>query len=263
MKQGPLKKTCIILFWLLLWQLVSLLVHNSVMLVGPIETAESLVRLVKTADFWKSVWYTFWRIGLGFAAASCLGILLAFLSAGHPVLREFLSPLFAALKSVPVASFVILLLVWFGSKNLSFFTAFLVVLPILYGNTLEGLLAADKKLLEMAQVFRIPFGARLRYILLPGLVPFWKSAFSLALGMSWKAGVAAEVIGQPLCSIGNRLYQAKIYLETGDLLAWTVVIILASYLAEKLFQRLLCLLPGGRTEREEKRPGAEEGEKRA
>ncbi len=239
MKSTPLKKALIILFWLGVWQLVSLLVHNNVMLVGPVETAESLVRLVRAADFWASVWYTFWRIGLGFASAACLGIVLAFFSAAHPILREFLSPFFAALKSVPVASFVILLLVWFGSKNLAFFTAFLVVLPILYGNTLEGLLAADRKLLEMADVF-----------------------FSLALGMSWKAGVAAEVIGQPLHSVGNRLYQSKIYLETADLLAWTVVIILISYLVEKLFQKFLTCLPGGKTAKEE-RSGREEGGERA
>ena len=262
MKSTPLKKALIILFWLGVWQLVSLLVHNSVMLVGPVETAENLVRLVRAADFWASVWYTFWRIGLGFASAACLGIVLAFFSAAHPILREFLSPFFAALKSVPVASFVILLLVWFGSKNLAFFTAFLVVLPILYGNTLEGLLAADRKLLEMADVFRIPFSAKLHYILLPGLSPFWRSAFSLALGMSWKAGVAAEVIGQPLHSVGNRLYQSKIYLETADLLAWTVVIILISYLVEKLFQKFLTCLPGGKTAKEE-RSGREEGGERA
>lgn len=239
-----LKKAGIILFWLLVWQLVSLLVHNSVMLVGPVETIKCLCRLVVTADFWLSIWYTFWRIGLGFLCASLLGILLAFAGAKKPILGEFLSPFFAALKSVPVASFVVLLLIWFGSKNLSFFTSLIVVLPILYGSTREGLASNDKKLLEMAQVFRIPFGAKLHYILLPGLSPFWKSAFSLALGMCWKAGVAAEVIGQPLQSIGNQLYQAKIYLETGDLLAWTVVIILLSFGVEKAFARLLRLLPG-------------------
>ncbi|MGN1021883.1 MAG: ABC transporter permease [Lachnospiraceae bacterium] len=257
MKQH-LKKAGIILFWLLVWQLVSLLVHNSVMLVGPVETAESLCRLVVTADFWISIWYTFWRIGLGFLCASLLGILLAFAGTKRPILGAFLSPFIAALKSVPVASFVVLLLIWFGSKNLSFFTSLIVVLPILYGSTREGLASTDKKLLEMAQVFRVPFGAKLHYILLPGLAPFWKSAFSLALGMCWKAGVAAEVIGQPLQSIGNRLYQAKIYLETGDLLAWTVVIILLSFGVEKAFARLLRLLPGGGAEEQKEVP--EKGE---
>lgn len=243
------KKVLIILFWLAVWQLVSLIVHNKVMLVGPIETAASLVRLVQTGEFWGSIWYTFWRVGAGFLCGSALGIVLAFLASGRQVLREILAPLFLALKSVPVASFVILLLIWFGSENLAFHTSFLVVLPILYLNTLEGLDSADRKLLEMAQVYHIPLSSKLKYIQLPAVYPFLRSAFELALGMSWKSGVAAEVIGQPLHSIGNSLYQSKIYLETGDLFAWTIVIVLLSYVLEKLFLKLLARMPGGEADR--------------
>ena len=139
------------------------------------------------------------------------------------------------LKAVPVASFVIILLIWAGNRMLSLYISALVALPLLYLNTLSGLKATDPKLLEMATVFHMPTLRRLRFIYLPALFPYLYSAFQTALGMAWKSGVAAEVIGQPLGSMGNGLYNAKIYLETGELLSWTIAIILISYLFERLF----------------------------
>lgn len=85
----------------------------------------------------------------------------------------------------------------------------------------------------------MPWRRRLLYIYLPQLQPFLLSACSVALGMSWKAGIAAEVIGIPSGSIGEQLYEAKVYLSTADLLSWTVVIVLVSVLFEKLFITLL------------------------
>ena len=110
-----------------------------------------------------------------------------------------------------------------------------MVLPIVYFNVLEGMKSTDRKLLEMAEVFAIPWGRRMRYLYLPQVKPFLLSACRTALGISWKAGIAAEVIGIPDGSIGERLYEAKIYLDTADLFAWTLVIVLLSALFEKLF----------------------------
>ena len=143
------------------------------------------------------------------------------------------------IKSVPVASFIILALIWMGSARLPLFISFLMVFPVIYGNTLQGLKSTDPQLLEMARLFRVPWARRLRYIHLPALEPFLLAGCSTALGMSWKAGVAAEVIGVVGGSIGERLYEAKIYLETADLLAWTVVIVAVSALFERLFLALL------------------------
>ena len=114
-----------------------------------------------------------------------------------------------------------------------------MVFPVIYSNVLEGIRSTDRELLEMGQVFRIPWGRRLLYIYLPHLKPFLFSACSVALGMSWKSGVAAEVIGVAAGSIGEKLYESKIYFMTEDLLAWTVVIVLISVLFEKLFLRLM------------------------
>ena len=143
------------------------------------------------------------------------------------------------IRSVPVASFVILALIWIGSDYLAVLIAFLVVLPVIYVNTRAGLLSADPKLLEMACVFHVPALYRVRMIYLPALVPYLKAGCRTALGLSWKSGVAAEVIGLPSSSIGEQLYYSKLYLDTAGLFAWTFVIIVISAVFERAVLFLL------------------------
>lgn len=229
-----LKKTGIILLWLIIWQLLSAAIHNSILMAGPIESAAALKQMILTREYWNSVLFSLLRIMGGFCFGSTVGIILALLSYRVKFMEDFLKPVISVLKAVPVASFVIILLIWAGNRILSFYISGLVVLPLIYINTLGGLNATDPKLLEMAEVFRIPGIRRLRYIYLPSVYPYLYSAFQASIGMAWKSGVAAEVIGQPLGSMGNGLYQAKIYLETADLFAWTATIVLVSFLLEKL-----------------------------
>ena len=161
-----------------------------------------------------------------------------------PAVRELLAPLVAVVKAVPVVSFIILALVWLDSRSLPLFISALMVFPPVYLNVLAGIAAADVKLLEMARVFRVPLGRRLTGIYLPAVLPYFRSAVSLALGLCWKAGAAAEVIGLPSGTIGERLYTAKVYFQTPDLFAWTAVIVAVSVLFEKLFLALVDALAG-------------------
>ena len=228
------KKLLIICLWLVFWQTSAFVVHNSIMLVGPFETLQALWRQLPSADFWRSVFGSFSRISIGFFSAFAAGILLGALAYAVPLLEEILEPFMLFLKAVPVASFIILVLIWAGSRNLSVVISFLVVLPVIYVNTIAGLKSTDWKLLEMAEVFHMPVWKRIRFIYLPALMPYLLSGCRIALGMSWKSGAAAEVIGLPEHSIGEQLYLAKIYLETTDLFAWTMVIILISAVFERL-----------------------------
>jgi len=234
-----IRKFVIIAFWLAIWQLISMFIDNSIVLVGPLDVIRALFRESITIEFWSSILYSFGKISLGFLTAFLLGILLGSFAYRFQWLKELLEPIIMIIKSIPVASFVILALIWMGSKNLSIIISFLVVFPIIYINTIAGLDSTDHKLLEMAQVFRIPIWKRIKYIYRVSLLPYLISGCKVALGMSWKSGIAAEVIGVPDKSIGERLYMSKIYLSTDELFAWTVVIILISALFEKLFLTLL------------------------
>ena len=229
----------VILFWIALWQLAAMVIQNDIIFAGPADVVRSLSLLLPSAEFWISIGHSFGKITLGFAAAFAAGIFFGSLAFRFRLLRELLEPLMLLAKSIPVASFVILALIWIGSSGLSVFISFLVVFPILYVNTIAGLESTDPKLREMALVFHVSLPRRIRFIYLPTLMPYLISSCKIALGMSWKSGIAAEVIGVPSHTIGENLYMAKIYLATPDIFAWTIVIILVSALFEKFFLQLI------------------------
>lgn len=224
---------------LIVWQLAAALLDNELLLVGPVEVAGRLLELMATWEFWQAVGFTFSRISLGFLLAFCLALLLAALGARFPVVRVLIQPYMAAVKAVPVASFIVIALLWLSGRRLSVFISFLMVLPVLYANFLQGLREADGKLLEMARVFRMSLWNRIRGIYLPALEPYCLSGCRSALGLCWKAGVAAEVIGVCGGSVGGMLYDAKVYLEIRDLFAWTLAIVLLSLGFEWVFTRCL------------------------
>ena len=228
-----LVKLLAIAFWLIVWQLASAYVGQEILLVSPVSTCRAFFRLCRTAKFYQSILGSFGRILLGFSLGAALGVLLAALSYAFRWVQALLAPVMTAIKATPVASFVILALIWISSRNLSVLMAFLMVLPITYANVLQGLHEADPKLLEMASVFRMRGVNRVRAILAPAAFPYLLAAARLSLGMCWKAGIAAEVIGQPKNSIGSALQQAKVYFNTPDLFAWTLAIILLSLAFEK------------------------------
>lgn len=230
---GWKRKTVILVFWLILWQMLSAWINKPIYLVGPMETVQALIRLAGSSSFWRAVWGSLARIGAGFGLAAVMGLLWGSLAHFAPVIKELLSPIVSLMKTVPVASFVILALIWAGAEQLALVISFVVVFPMIYLNTIAGLEATDPQLLEMAQVFHISPWDRLWQIYRPALAPYLLSACQVALGMSWKSGIAAEVIGTPEFSIGENLYMAKVFFSTDELFAWTAVVILLSFLFEK------------------------------
>lgn len=226
-------------FWLAAWQLASMAVDSRIVLVGPAEVACRLAELVCQGDFWVSMGLSLGRVVTGFGLAVVAGVALAAWASRSRVVEGLLAPLVGAVKATPVASFVVLLLMWVSSRRLSVAVSFLMAFPILYTNVLAGVRQTDPALLEMADVFGVSGWARVRTVYAAQVVPYLRAGLSLAMGLSWKSGIAAEVIGLPAPSIGIHLYDAKVYLDTPDLLAWTVVIVALSVGLEALLGRLL------------------------
>ncbi|MEE3392270.1 MAG: ATP-binding cassette domain-containing protein [Lachnospiraceae bacterium] len=230
--------------WLIIWELLARLIGQDIILVSPVRVLVRLYELVQSLGFWQSVIGSSLRILCGFIISVTLGILFAVISYSYNIIRDFLAPLVLAMRSVPVAGFIILALIWFTSDYLSIFISFVMVFPIIYTNILEGLMDTDKQLLEMAAVMRVSKFKRIRFIYCPELKPYLESALTLGTGLAWKSGTAAEVIGIPDGSIGERLYMSKAYLLTPDLFAWTLTIIFLSLLTEKIFTCLLRITLG-------------------
>lgn len=227
-----------------LWQGLAMLIGQEILLVSPVTVFMRLWTLIPQGSFWQAIGFTLIRILAGFLCAMTAGILCAALAARFIRVAELLDPLMAVIKATPVASITILILLWVSSKNLSLILSVMMVLPIIYANVKSGIANTNGELLEMTRVFRIPLGRRLRYVYVPEVLPYFRSACKISIGLCWKAGIAAEVIGIPVGSIGEKLYQAKIYLETASVFAWTLVIILLSVLFEKLFLIFLDVMIG-------------------
>ena len=235
-RKNRIANTLAVCFWLCAWQAASVCIGQKLILVSPLEVCGALLALLPTADFWQTAAFSAGRIIGGFLLALALGLALAALAAALRWVEVLLRPLMLTIKSIPVASFIILALMWLRSAgNLAVFISFLMVLPVVYTNTLAGIRETDARLLEMAAVFRVPPAKRVRYLYVPAALPYFRSACTVGLGLCWKSGVAAEVIGITSGSIGEALYTAKILFSTAALLAWTVVIVLLSLAFERLF----------------------------
>ncbi len=228
--------------WTVCWQAAALWIDSRIFLPSPLDVLQSLKGLLVSPEFFHSIAFSLGNIARGFLLGILFGSLFAVAASASEFLRTFFALPVRILQATPVASFTILALLWMDSRQLSVLISFFMVLPVIYTNVLTGILETDKELLEMAKVFRVRSHLKVRYLYLPAVLPYLVSACSLAAGLAWKSGVAAEVIGVAKNSIGNHLYQAKIYLEIPELFAWTAVTIVVSILFEQLVLRLLNLL---------------------
>lgn len=176
------------------------------------------------------------RILRGFLLALVVGVIVAALSAQFSVFKKLVAPAINVINAVPIASFTLLALMAFHSSQLAVFIAFITVMPIVFYNTIKGIENTDKKLLQMATLFDVPQYKKIFYIYFKTVAPYVVSAATVGIGFAWKSGIAAELIGVVRGTIGANLHTARIFLNTADLYAWTIAIVLLSYLMERAFR---------------------------
>lgn len=242
-------------FWLGVWQLFAFFVDrhvqgrgNELLLPYPVTVARALVRLAGSGTFWVTAAASLGRILLGLAAGTGLGVLLAWAVYRSPWADRLLSPALRVIRATPVASFILLVLLWTGKNAVPAIISGLMVLPVVWANLVRGLGETDPKLLELARAYRFSRWKTARLVYLPSLRPYFLSAVTTALGLAWKSGVAAEVLCIPRAAIGTRIYESKLYLEIPDLFAWTAVVVALSLLLEGVLRRVLARWKGGAVE---------------
>ena len=240
-----LKKAGAVLFWIALWQMAAMLVGQELILPAPLAVLRRLLALSCTGDFWLTAGTSLGRILLGFLLGTAAGTLLAALTCRVSAADAILAPVIRMARATPVASFIILALLWIGKARVPGFISMLMVLPVVWENTVTGIRETDPGLLEMAKSYRFGFWRTLGKVRIPSVLPAWRAGTVTALGLAWKSGVAAEVLCQPRLSLGTEIYYAKVYLETADLFAWTAVVILLSWGLEKGLVALVGRKGGG------------------
>lgn len=240
-----------LVFWLAVWQIAAWAVGGSfslagihlqekhLLLPGPWTVLRTLTGLVVEAEFWQAAGLTLLRVFLGLVVGGVLGALIAVLTSASVWCDRILTPLVKVIRATPVASFILLVLLWIKTGRVPGVIAALMVLPIIWGNVSKGIRQTEPMLLEMAAAYRFDAGKRLRLIYIPSVAPYFNAGVETGLGLAWKAGVAAEVLCHPKWGIGTQVYVSKLNLETPHLFAWTAVVILLSFLVESVLVRLL------------------------
>jgi len=242
---SSLKYPLAVVFWLAVWHVASEIIANTIIIVSPIVAFTRLFELVFEPHFWSAIGASLTRIISGFLLAMLAGVVTAAITANIRFLYALTLPVFNIIKSIPVASFIILAWMWMDSQNLSAFIAFITVLPIVYFNTYQGIKGTDEGLLQMARVFKVPVYKKVAHIYFPATAPHIIAAASSGLGFAFKSGIAAELIGLARNTIGFNLHTERIFLQTADVFAWTIAIVLLSYVMEKIFVLLMKGLKNG------------------
>lgn len=239
-------------FWLGVWQLCAFLVErwvegrgNELLLPYPATVARSLAVLALSPAFWQTVAATLGRIVAGMAVGTLAGVLLAVFTWRFVWADRLLSPVIRVIRATPVASFILLLLLWISRNLVPGVISGLMVLPVVWENLTRGLGETDGQLLELARAYRFSPWKRVRLVYLPSLRPYFLSAVTTSMGLAWKSGVAAEAICWPRPGIGTQIYNTKLYLEIPSLFAWTAVVVALSLVLEGLLRLALGRWKGG------------------
>ena len=234
-----LKYLAVAIIWLSLWQLVAMAVGKELLFPTPVLVAKRLLELSVTSEFYKTILYSLMRILAGMILGTVIGALGGGLTAFSKTARAFFSPALAVVKATPVASFIILLVLYISRDVTPLIIALMMVTPIVWTGVEAGILNTDPQLVEMAKAYKMSVRAKIRHIYLPSIAPYFLTALRSSLSMAWKAGIAAEVLLEPIISIGKMIADAKSYLETTDLFAWTVVVVILSVIIEKIMVFIL------------------------
>ena len=227
------------LFWLLVWQCVAMAMGNPLLLPAPARVLLRLGELMGEAAFWQTTLVSIGRVLLGVVQGIALGTVLAVVTSACSFADMLVAPAMTAVQAMPVASFAILVLIWLDRDFVPVLICVMMVLPVIWSNVATGIRMTDRQLLEMAKVYRLSRLRILRRIYVPSVLPYFRAACINALGLGWKASIAAEVLTVPKRSIGRMISEGKLYVMTEDMFAWTIMVVALSLLLQKITLRLL------------------------
>ncbi|VDN48449.1 ABC transporter permease [Petrocella atlantisensis] len=230
-----IKRLGIGLLWLALWHLTYKVVDRALYVPSVMSVIKALLGLVVDIRFWQIIAASIYRVLAGLFLSLIFGVFMGVACGLNGWLYDFINPIVKAIKATPVISFIIIALIWFKSTNVPIFIGFLMCFPIIWTNVVAGIRNIDIKLIEMAKVYQLKRAVIIRKIYLPHIKPLFTTGVIMALGLGWKVSVAAEVLSHPQYAIGSNLHSAKAYLDTPLLFAWTIVVIVLSFMFESFF----------------------------
>lgn len=229
-----LKSFFIIIFWILIWQLIYLIVNKDIIIPAPEDVMKEIINSLGKKEFYISIISTFRNIIIGFTLSYALGIIVGIFNLLFPFTKELIIPIINIIRVTPIASFIIIALVFMETKNLPILVSFFMVFPLVWRNIIEAFNSVDEKLIEMSNLFKVGKISQIKNIYLPQSISHLIAAIYMGFGYAWKSVITAEVMSSATNTIGSNILDAKIYLNTTELFSWTIVVIILSILTEKI-----------------------------
>ena len=228
-----------IVFWIGIWQLSAMAVNHSYLFPDVPTILKALVSIITAKTFFQTVLLTLIRVLTGLALGVILGIILAVASHYSEIVNAILTPIISIVKSTPVASFIVILWISLSGDALAVSIAVLMVMPIVWQNLMDGFNSIDNDLSELCDVYRVGFIKRMRLLIIPALTKYLIPGIITASGLAWKSEIAAEIIAYTKRSIGQHINDAKYFMDTPSVFAWTLIIIILSIILENITKILL------------------------
>lgn len=220
------------------WQLLSWQMAQPQLIPSFPDLIRALFRLVYSPGFLVSIGTTCLRACVGLLLSLAAASITAFLLNRSEAIRFLFMPWLSLLRSVPVISFILLALIFLNPEMIPLLIAFLTMYPLLTENLLKGLMNRRDSWKMLARQFHLNAWNRLFQINYPQLRPYLFSGLASAVGFGWRAIIMGEVLSQCVDGIGKRMKEAQVFIDVPELIAWTLVAIVLSWLTDKLISRL-------------------------
>lgn len=228
-----------LLLLVLLWFVAAALTGKEIILPGPAATFRALKNLLTGTVFWRSLSATLLRGFAGFGLSYLAGLVLGLFSGLSRPFSVIFRPLLVTMRSTPSISLILLALIWFRADLVAVFVTFLVVFPLVTQNVMDGIRNIDPQLVEMARIYQVKPWRIFRELYLPAITPYLATAAASGLGLTWKVTVTAEVMAAPALGIGVRMDTARIFLQTPEVFAWTLVVVLLGLVFDRVLENLV------------------------
>lgn len=229
MNKSYINKILATLIFLLIWHFVSKN-FSSIILPSPLEVLNSFVDNIAEDNFFKHIVVTvlraFWGLAISFLFAFPIGILMGI----KKKIYDFFHPFIVFIQSMPVIAWILLALIWFDNKLIPVFVVIVAVIPIIILNIAEGVKRVDKKLLQMAKIYNFSKKKTIKKIYIPSIAGYFESSLKIVFGNTFKVVVMAEVLAHPGTGIGEKMSWARINIETADLLAWSFIVVIITFI---------------------------------
>ncbi|MCP9612470.1 ATP-binding cassette domain-containing protein [Coprobacter tertius] len=222
------------------WQWLSITMGNPHLFPGVFSLFSSFYDIVISPFFFDAIFFTFIRGLAGMGVSLVVSVFLARVMSYGIFLKAYIQPFLSLLRSIPVISFILLFLIWLRPGYIPFVMALVTMVPILTENIETGYRNLSPGIVEFSTIFGMNRGRRFKYVVYPALRPYLFSGLVSASGIGWKAIIIGEVLAQPQWGIGVAIKEAHGFIEIPELVSWTIIAVLLSYLIEICLRRISC-----------------------